>query len=75
MAAANGVKRNTLLGITSTLSNQYSILGRYRMQKTMPETATTAATGATTSSTNSAMTSIGIPQFLKRMSINSMTKQ
>jgi cellulose biosynthesis protein BcsQ len=76
MATANGLKRNTLLGSTSTLSNQYSILGRHRMQKTMPDNAPAATVAnTTTSSANSAMTSIGIPQFLKRMSINSMTKQ
>jgi cellulose biosynthesis protein BcsQ len=71
---ANNVKRNGLLGASSTLSNQYSILGRHRLQKTAPATNTTAA-DTTTSSTSPTVTSMGIPQFLKRMSINSMTKQ
>ena len=74
MATVNSLKRNSLLGATSTLSNQYSILGRHRMQKVAPDAAPSAAS-TTTSSANSTLTSIGIPQFLKRMSINSMTKQ
>jgi cellulose biosynthesis protein BcsQ len=74
MATVNSLKRSSLLGATSTLSNQYSILGRHRMQKVAPDTAPSAAS-TTTSSANSTLTSIGIPQFLKRMSINSMTKQ
>jgi cellulose biosynthesis protein BcsQ len=68
----SNVKRNGLLGAANTLSNQYSILGRHRMQKTTP-----APTNTTTSSStaSSSLASIGIPQFLKRMSIGNMTKQ
>ena len=73
-ATSNTMKRSSLLGTTSTLSNQYSILGRHRMQKATPQN--TAQTTSPTAANNSGtMTSIGIPQFLKRMSINSMTKQ
>ena len=73
---SNSLKRNSLLGAPSALSNQYSILGRHRLQKTAPERPTqTTAPSTTTSSASAPATAIGIPQFLKRMSINTMTKQ
>ena len=77
LTANNNVKRNSLLGASSTLSNQYSILGRHRLQKTAVESPSAAVTPSTasTSTTSSSLGSIGIPQFLKRMSIGSMTKQ
>ena len=76
LAANNAVKRSSLLGASSTLSNQYSILGRHRLQKAVPESNSVVhpAPSATTTA-NTSLGSIGIPQFLKRMSIGSMTKQ
>ena len=60
--------RNNVLGTSTTLSNQYSILGRHRLQK-IREDETTATTAS-----SSGMGSMGIPQFLKRMSMGSMNK-
>jgi cellulose biosynthesis protein BcsQ len=60
--------RNNVLGTSTTLSNQYSILGRHRLQKIRDEEPTANA------SSNSGMGSMGIPQFLKRMSMGSMNK-
>jgi len=72
-AAATGTTaRNNILGPSTTLSNQYSVLGRHRIQKTrdlepLPSTRASAPAPAPTSS----FSSIGIPQFLKRMSLGS----
>jgi cellulose biosynthesis protein BcsQ len=60
--------RNNVLGTSTTLSNQYSILGRHRLQKIRDDD-TTATAGS-----GSGMGSMGIPQFLKRMSMGSMNK-
>jgi cellulose biosynthesis protein BcsQ len=60
--------RNNVLGTSTTLSNQYSILGRHRLQKIRDEEPTSHAPS------NSGMGSMGIPQFLKRMSMGSMNK-
>ncbi len=62
------VARNNVLGTSTTLSNQYSILGRHRLQKIRDDEPTTSAAPA------SGMGSMGIPQFLKRMSMGSMNK-
>jgi len=60
--------RHNVLGSSTTLSNQYSILGRHRLQKIRDdETATNSASG-------NGMGSMGIPQFLKRMSMGSINK-
>lgn len=67
-------KRPSLLGTSSALSNQYSILGRHRLQKTAPESKPTVP-NTTSSSASSPASPMGIPQFLKRMSISNMTKQ
>lgn len=66
-----GAKRNGLLS-TSTLSNQYSILGRHRMQKTRPDAS--MSTKPATQSQNTQMASMGIPQFLKRISMGVISK-
>jgi cellulose biosynthesis protein BcsQ len=71
-AAVSGVKRSNLLS-TSTLSSQYSILGRHRLQKARPEDAPVNKTSATNSG-GSHIASMGIPQFLKRMSMGAMNK-
>ena len=60
--------RNNVLGTSTTLSNQYSILGRHRLQKIRDDDTTATA------SSGSGMGSMGIPQFLKRMSMGSMNK-
>ena len=68
-----GFKRNNLLGSSTTLSSQYSILGRHRMQKVRPEDLPKPNT-PTAPTPSSQMASIGIPQFLKRMSMGVMSK-
>ena len=65
-----GVKRNNLLATASTLSTQYSILGRHRMQKVRPED----MAAKSVPNTNTHIASMGIPQFLKRMSMGVMNK-
>ena len=60
--------RHTVLGTSTTLSNQYSILGRHRLQKIRDD-----EPGSKPAS-NSGMGAMGIPQFLKRMSMGSMNK-
>jgi cellulose biosynthesis protein BcsQ len=66
------VKRSSVLSTTNTLSSQYSILGRHRMHKARPEDALGKAT--TVAEPASTMASLGIPQFLKRMSMGVMSK-
>ncbi|BDU52258.1 ParA family protein [Limnohabitans sp. INBF002] len=63
------VKRNNFLATSSTLSSQYSILGRHRMQKVRPDEMPTKQAPQTTQ-----IASMGIPQFLKRMSMGVMSK-
>lgn len=65
---ASAPVRNNVLGTSTTLSNQYSILGRHRLQKIRDD-----QTPANTAS-SSGMSVMGIPQFLKRMSMGSMNK-
>ncbi len=75
-AASTSLKRSNVLGTTTTLSSQYSILGRHRMQKARPEdTDNTQANTVTAANAQSApIASMGIPQFLKRMSMGVMNK-
>ena len=71
---ASGIKRNTVLGTSATLSSQYSILGRHRMQKARPDEVSAGKAPNATATPTSHIASIGIPQFLKRMSLGSMNK-
>ena len=74
-AAPAGVKRVNVLGTSATLSSQYSILGRHRMQKARPEDMPHNKTASNNNVGQSApMASMGIPQFLKRMSMGVMNK-
>lgn len=66
MSEPAAVTRNTVLGTSTTLSNQYSILGRHRLHKIRDD--------ETSASTTNGMGAMGIPQFLKRMSMGSMNK-
>jgi cellulose biosynthesis protein BcsQ len=74
--ATSGVKRNNLLVTSSTLSSQYSILGRHRMQKVRPEDLPnkSAPHAAASAPQNAQIASMGIPQFLKRMSMGALNK-
>jgi hypothetical protein len=72
--ATAGVKRNNLLGNSATLSSQYSILGRHRMQKVRPEDMANKSAPHTGAPQNAQIASMGIPQFLKRMSMGVMNK-
>jgi len=69
-----GVKRNNFLATSSTLSSQYSILGRHRMQKVRPEDMATKSAPHAGAPQNTHIASLGIPQFLKRMSMGVMNK-
>jgi cellulose biosynthesis protein BcsQ len=75
-----------LLARTSTLSNQYSVLGRHRLHK-VEEEITPAQTQAQSYTTNAvtpdktasaqhteSISAMGIPQFLKRMSMGLLSK-
>lgn len=70
------VKRNSMLTSNSPLSAQYSILGRHRLQKVAVETPAEESTQplAQPEAAVGNMASIGIPQFLKRMSMGVMNK-
>ena len=72
--AAAGIKRNTVLGTSATLSSQYSILGRHRMQKARPDEVTASKAPSASAAPTSHIASMGIPQFLKRMSMGNMSK-
>jgi hypothetical protein len=72
--AAAGVKRNNLLANSATLSSQYSILGRHRMQKVRPEDMVNKSAPHTGAPQSTHIASMGIPQFLKRMSMGVMNK-
>jgi cellulose biosynthesis protein BcsQ len=73
--ATAGVKRNNVLGTSATLSSQYSILGRHRMQKARPEDMNNkTAPNTSGAGQNAQIASMGIPQFLKRMSMGVMNK-
>jgi hypothetical protein len=72
--AAAAVKRQGLLGNSATLSSQYSILGRHRMQKVRPEDMSNKSAPHSGAPQNTHIASMGIPQFLKRMSMGVMNK-
>lgn len=87
-ASALNAPAKNLLARTSTLSNQYSVLGRHRLHKLDPSTSTgitssngadaqrahVAKTDAKEPSEQSALSAMGIPQFLKRMSMGVLSK-
>jgi hypothetical protein len=73
-ATTSGVKRHNVLGGTTTLSSQYSILGRHRMQKVRPEDMVNKSAAHAAAPQNTQIASMGIPQFLKRMSMGVMNK-
>jgi hypothetical protein len=72
--AASSIKRNNLLSNSATLSSQYSILGRHRMQKVRPEEMMNNAATHSSAPQGTQIASMGIPQFLKRMSMGVMNK-
>ena len=72
--ASTSIKRNGLLNSSNTLSSQYSILCRHRIQKVRPDVASSRAETPVESVQNTQFASIGIPQFLKRMSMGVMSK-
>jgi cellulose biosynthesis protein BcsQ len=72
--AAAGIKRTPSLSAASTLSSQYSILGRHRMQKVRPEDLPTPSKPSAPAPQNTHIAAMGIPQFLKRMSMGVMSK-
>ncbi len=69
-----GLKRTTPLSATATLSSQYSILGRHRMQKVRPDESLNKTAPAADTPAAAQVSSMGIPQFLKRMSMGVMSK-
>ncbi len=71
---AASARRNGLLTASNTLSSQYSILGRHRIQKVRPEVAPHRAEPVAEPVQNTQFATIGIPQFLKRMSMGVMSK-
>jgi cellulose biosynthesis protein BcsQ len=74
VTAVPGVKRNNVLANSATLSSQYSILGRHRMQKVRPEEMANKSAPHVGTPQNTHIASMGIPQFLKRMSMGVMNK-
>ena len=72
--ATAGIKRTPALSTASTLSSQYSILGRHRMQKVRPDDMATPAKVTAQAPQNTHIAAMGIPQFLKRMSLGVMSK-
>jgi cellulose biosynthesis protein BcsQ len=72
--ATASAKRNSLLSTTSTLSSQYSILGRHRMQKIRPDEMPAKQAAHTAAPQNAPIAAMSIPQFLKRMSMGVMSK-
>jgi len=69
-----GLKRTATLSTPTTLSSQYSILGRHRMQKVRPDEALNKPTTPADTPAPAQVSSMGIPQFLKRMSMGVMSK-
>lgn len=65
---------SNFLANSSTLSSQYSILGRHRMQKVRPEELSPKAAAQAPAPQNTSIASMSIPQFLKRMSMGVMSK-
>jgi cellulose biosynthesis protein BcsQ len=72
--ATAGIKRSPSLSAASTLSSQYSILGRHRMQKVRPDDMPAPSATTATAPQNTHIAAMGIPQFLKRMSMGVMSK-
>lgn len=64
----SAMARSNVLGTSTTLSNQYSILGRHRLHKVREDEKSSS------NAASSSMSAMGIPQFLKRMSMGSMNK-
>ncbi len=67
--------RNNLLATSSTLSNQYSILGRHRLHKTRPEDSAATVNspnGSTTYARTTTSATTSIPQFLKRIALGTL---
>ncbi len=71
---AAGVKRNNLLTTTSTLSSQYSILGRHRKQQIRPDEMPAKQAPHIGSPQTAQISTMSIPQFLKRISMGVMSK-
>jgi len=72
--ATAGIKRSPSLSAASTLSSQYSILGRHRMQKVRPDDMPAPSATSAPAPQNTHIAAMGIPQFLKRMSMGVMSK-
>ena len=72
--ATAGIKRSPSLSAASTLSSQYSILGRHRMQQVRPDDMPAPSEATAQASQNTHIAAMGIPQFLKRMSMGVMSK-
>jgi cellulose biosynthesis protein BcsQ len=73
-AATAGLQRQSLLGNTATLSSQYSILGRHRLHKVRPDEAVNKSVSPASAPNSTPIAAMGIPQFLKRMSMGVMSK-
>jgi cellulose biosynthesis protein BcsQ len=70
-AATGAAARTNVLGPSTTLSNHYSILGRHRIQKIRDNEPTPTTARPSVPPVGGGFSSIGIPQFLKRMSLGS----
>jgi hypothetical protein len=68
------INRQNVLANSTTLSSQYSILGRHRMQKVRPEEMANKSAPHVGAPQNTQIASMGIPQFLKRMSMGVLNK-
>ena len=68
------VNSQNILAKSSTLSSQYSILGRHRMHKVRPEEMANKSAPHVGAPQNTQIASMGIPQFLKRMSMGVLNK-
>lgn len=66
-----GNTRHNLLATSSTLAHQYSVLGRHRLHKVRPDDTMPSAKPTTAAGHMAAM---GIPQFLKRISMGVISK-
>lgn len=73
-AATGAAVRSNILGPTSALSNQNSVLGRHRIQKVRDNEPVLTSPRPSVTSSGGSFSSIGIPQFLKRMSLGSGSK-
>ena len=70
-SATAAAARHNLLATSSTLSSQYSVLGRHRLHKVRPDESAPVAKPTTATGHMAAM---GIPQFLKRISMGVISK-